>query len=384
MLAEVFQFLIYIPIEWLVGLQTRKVEIEKGACLLIRLDAIGDYVLFRNFVRAFKDSEKYRDVRVTLVGNQAWKDLALVLDEKYFDGYIWIDRNKFVWNIFYRYRKLKELRSNGWEYVISPRHSREAFFEDAIVRIVKGVHKIGTIGDLAIIRKWQQWFGNRYYTQLMVPRPGIMFEFGRNKEFFEWLLRGQTHINKPEITVGDYVAALPIKLPTHYVVVYIGGSAPFRKWSVANHAKVARYVADKYHSQIVLCGPMPSDDEDVKFADVFKGNYWDCLGKTTFNDLIGIIGGADLIISNETFIPHLAVGLGKKVVVISNGNHYGRFTPYPSEITNKYWGVYHPLIENMAHDYKCLSDTYGQGSRLNINAVVPSRVMAIVDVAMSA
>ena len=76
-------------------------KIKTKSILLIRLDSIGDYVLFRNYIEELKKNEKYKDYSITLLGNNVWKSLSIELDRKYVDSFIWLDRNKFNKNVFY-------------------------------------------------------------------------------------------------------------------------------------------------------------------------------------------------------------------------------------------------------------------------------------------
>ena len=76
-------------------------KIKTKSILLIRLDSIGDYVLFRNYIEELKKNEKYKDYSITLLGNNVWKSLSIELDRKYIDNFIWLDRNKFNKNVFY-------------------------------------------------------------------------------------------------------------------------------------------------------------------------------------------------------------------------------------------------------------------------------------------
>ena len=55
-------------------------DIRPNSLLLIRIDAIGDYILFRNYIEVLKNSAKYKDYKITLVGNIAWKSIAEELD----------------------------------------------------------------------------------------------------------------------------------------------------------------------------------------------------------------------------------------------------------------------------------------------------------------
>ncbi|MDW8465862.1 MAG: hypothetical protein RML35_06685 [Chloroherpetonaceae bacterium] len=61
--------------------------------LILRLDEIGDYVLFRNFLKEIRESERFKDYKITLCGNAAWKDLAEAFDKESVDEFIWISKS---------------------------------------------------------------------------------------------------------------------------------------------------------------------------------------------------------------------------------------------------------------------------------------------------
>jgi len=337
--------------------------------LLIRLDAIGDYVLFRNFIAELKKSEKYKNYSITLLGNSAWKSISEELDSEFIDKFIWIDRNKFNKNIVYRYKKLQEIVSDGYELVLSPVYSREFLVSDAIVKLVSAEEKIGSIGDLSNIRKWQKRISDKYYTRLIPAKDEIMFEFYRNKEFFENLLNTRLDIKKPHIELRK--KKIHFKLPeNNYAILFIGATDSYRKWGMENFAKVAKYLNERYGYEIVVCGG-PGDIKDVEeFERYFEGNFTNLVGKTSLVELLFVIYNGNLMISNETSAPHLAVALEMtNIFVISNGNHYGRFTPYPKEMTSSYHVIYHPEIEKDLDNYKKLSNSYGYGSTLDINDI---------------
>ena len=128
-------------------------EITHKSLVLIRLDAIGDYILFRNFIEIIKKSEKYKDYSITLIGNSAWKDLAEELDSEFINNFIWLDRTRFSKNLFYRYRKLKEISSNGYQTIISSVFSRTFFYDDNIVKLINAKEKIGSVSNTSNIDK---------------------------------------------------------------------------------------------------------------------------------------------------------------------------------------------------------------------------------------
>lgn len=355
-------------------------KIEPKSMLIIRLDAIGDYILFRNFIKILKENEKFKDYKITLLGNIAWKELAETLDSQEISHFIWLDRKNFARNPFYRNRKLKEITSQGYEILLSPVYSREFYFSDTIVKLITAKQKIGSSGDLSNIRKWQKKISDKFYTKLIPARNEIIFEFYRNKEFFEHFLQQIIPLKKPFIQIPNIT--LSLELPERYAVLFIGGSANFRKWDIENFAKVGFYLKEKYGYNIVICGAKSDLKDSERFKKIFKESYLVLVGKTTLIELLHIVKNAEIIISNETSVPHLTVALEKRVVVISNGNHFGRFTPYPRELTQKYFVVYHPKIEENLEDYRRLSNTYGYRSSLNINEITFDMVKVKIDEAL--
>lgn len=97
--------------------------------------AIGDYILFRNFIKVIKESERYKNYSFTLLGNKIWKDIAEEYDNEYIDKFIWIDTN----NSFKKSEWIKtlslllKLRNSGFETILIPNDTRN-WRTDFIVR----------------------------------------------------------------------------------------------------------------------------------------------------------------------------------------------------------------------------------------------------------
>ncbi len=66
---------------------------EKALCI-VRLDVVGDYLLTRNFFAPFK--EHYKDYKIVFIGNSILKDLSVIADSPYIDGFIFLDHS--IWN----------------------------------------------------------------------------------------------------------------------------------------------------------------------------------------------------------------------------------------------------------------------------------------------
>jgi ADP-heptose:LPS heptosyltransferase len=353
--------------------------IKKNHLLLIRLDGIGDYIIFRNFIEILKRSEKYKDYRITLIGDIAWKSLSEELDSDFVDEFIWIDRIKFGKKYLYRYKILQEITKKAYEVLISPTFSRNLFTTDWIVKLINANRKIGSIGDPSNITKWQKKIGDKYYTICLPAKDtGVMFEFYRNKEFFENLLKKRLEIDKPYIDIR-YIK-YDGELPNNYVLMFIGAGDSCRKWSVQKLVEVAKYINNNYDLNIVLAGGIDDIVDANTFDELYDGKIFNLVGKTSLMELLKVISKGKLLISNETSAPHFGVALANtSILVISNGNYFGRFAPYPKEISQNYHVIYHPEVEKYLDNYKKLSNSFSCGSRLDINEISIESVIKKID-----
>lgn len=341
--------------------------------LLVRLDAIGDYSLFHNFIAGVKQSDAYGDHRLTLLGNAVWKDLALALDQKGVDTFIWFDKRRFNLDMAYRFHFLKSLGSVAYDVVISPMQSRE-FFVDTIVSLVHADQKIGCVGDRANVPQRLRRIGDRFYTRLIPSDPKKRFEYDRNQAFFEVLLGEPAGTARPRMAIPN--GPIPIKLPERYTILFIGASAAWRKWRGDYFAALAEFLQHEYDDAIVLCGAASDADDAAWFKQCFRGECIDLVGKTTLVELLHVIKNAAFMVTNETSAPHFAAALGSPpMLVLSNGNHFGRFTPYPEQMAPHYHALYPPKIESKRSEYEQLCRDYGGGSDLDINGIAVSEAI---------
>jgi ADP-heptose:LPS heptosyltransferase len=351
-----------------IPLLNKKGKIIPKTIILIRLDAIGDYILFRNFIKILKNSEKYKNYKIILIGNIIWKDITETFDKEFINEFIWINVKKFTINPIYRYAILKKIIKKGCEIVINPTYSRVFYTDDNIVKLINAKEKIGSMGDLSNIKKWQRIISNKYYTKLLPTKNDIIFEFYRNKEFFDNLLNKNIRIIKPSLHLKE--EQITLNLPKKFSILFIGASSKFKKWEIRKFVAIGKFLKETFGYDIVLCGG-PTDLKDAKqFGNFADYEYLDLVSQTTLIEFINVIYKGSLMISNDTSAPHLAVSLNKtNIFVLYNGNHFGRFVPYPKEICQGYHPIYHPYIKENINDYKKISNRYTYKSELDINDI---------------
>lgn len=332
-------------------------NIQSNTLLLVRLDAIGDYVLFRNFIEILKKSNKYKKYKITLCGNIAWKDLAENYDKSFFDNFIWIDRRKFIRNPIYRFKRLRYISQYGFKVAIQPMYSREFYYGDTIIKASGAKERIGSEGDLSNITNQQKVISNKYYTVLVPVKKENIFEFYRNKEFFKYILEEKIKLNRPNFKINKEEFKTPIYKP--YIVIFPGAGSKDRRWQSYKFAEVADYVYKRYKYNIIIAGSKTDKilAEDIKNKSE-NLNIVDLTGRITLTQLVQIIKDTNILISNETCAVHIAAAVGAKAVCISKGFHFGRFDPYPKEIFNKIIYVYPDVIQKKIHNCEYLAEKY--------------------------
>ncbi len=98
--------------------------------LIIRLDDIGDYLLFRNQLQIYKRAARWSGHFITLVVKESWKELFTALDYDAVDDTIWVDKNEYLASAAYRMNIWERLRSKGFEIVIAPSCTRPLLLDD--------------------------------------------------------------------------------------------------------------------------------------------------------------------------------------------------------------------------------------------------------------
>ncbi len=286
-----------------------------------------------------------------------WKDLSENFDGTFIDNFIWIDRKKFIRNLIYRFKNLKLISKYGFEIAIQPTYSREFFYGDAVIKASGAKARIGSEGDLSNITKRQKKISDKYYTTLVPVKKENIFEFFRNKEFFEYILKKEIELSRPSFKLDKRLTKLPTN--KYYAIIFPGARSKYRQWPPNKFAEVADYVCKKYGYNIIIGG---SKADKILAEDIKKKsknlNIIDLTGRITLAQLVQIIKNAKMLISNETVAVHMAVAVGTKTICISTGFHFGRFNPYPIKIFNKAFYVYPQIIQKRIYDYEYLMGKY--------------------------
>lgn len=356
-------------------IQLTKRNIKGKTLLIIRLDSIGDYVLVQNFFNLIKQDSPYKNFSITLCGNITWKDLGEYCNRDAFDKFIWINKRKFKWNIPYKFRILKLIYQSGYEIAIETTFSREILFGDTIIKASKAKERIGSTGSPESYVKWKRnLFSDNYYTKLITQSDKNLFEFNRNKEFFEKLFHKKIELVKPSLNFDD----VKIQLPTdkEFLIVVPGAQEKARRWSEKNFSELIKHFLKEYQYDILLAGSSSEKSTIVKIIDgINSERVFDISGKTSLPQFGKIISMAKLLISNETSAVHFAAAVNTPFVCISNGQRFGRFMPYPAEMKINGTYIFPPKMEEHYFDKEYLIENFNMFLDLNINDIDISYVI---------
>ncbi|WP_298439775.1 glycosyltransferase family 9 protein [Geobacter sp.] len=355
-----------------------KLETREKTLLLVRVDLIGDYVVFRNFIEVIKNSRKYCDYAITLCGNVAWRELAETFDGEFVDNFIWIDRERLEKKLGYRFRVLREIARLGAGVAIQPTFSREFYHGDAIVRASRARERVGSVGDLSNSFRWQKLLADRYYTKLLPASPENLFEFHRSKEFFEQLLGEPIPLARPSIQItAERKRAFGAE---RLAVVFPGASGEAKRWHAGNFTEIAHHLSARHGFRVVIAGAAHDGDLARRIMAEAPDDAIDMTGKTTLSELAALLASARLLVSNDTSAVHLALAVDTRTVCVLTGSHFGRYAPYPPTVSDRLVCVYPQEIADIQANFAYLGEKYRNiSSPLDINSISVETVKKVID-----
>lgn len=314
---------------------------DPSRVLVVRNDSIGDYLLYRPWLRGLSATVRGRGQRLTLAANALWAPLAQAWDADLFDELLEVNFGRFASDLAYRAEILRAIGQQGFSEVIYPVHVREATAEN-FIRFLQAPVRVASQGA----HEATAWFAqlDAGYTRLLPSTERVLFEYDRNREFFE-------HWRPAEAAsaAADPAADPPLRLPATvraaarsaaatgpYVVLFAGASARQKRWPTRRFAQLARGLHQHFGHQyrLVLAG----SQADSRYARSIMQAAGPTVplhnhcGQTDLPGLAALVAGARLLISNDTAAAHLAAQAGTPCLVLLMGENYGKFFPYPPHL----------------------------------------------------
>ncbi len=284
----------------------------------MRLDAIGDYILFRNALHFIKQSERFRGYRISLLGNILWKDLAEGLDKDTIENFYWIRPADINTPTEYNIKNIllfARLKFQGFSAVLNPVHSRILTI-DEYIHSLKIPSRIASAGDNCNYQSDQKKVADNLYTEL-IPVPDISeFEYFRNVA----LVSGLTGIAPSEMKLKIEV---DVRATNDTIfIISPGAGHKYRRWPATDFATLINMLGSVYPMAFFyICGSAAdSEAAEIILANTSEYKVIDRCGNLTLVQLAELIKLSSLLIANESSAIHMAAALDTPAVCISNGN----------------------------------------------------------------
>jgi ADP-heptose:LPS heptosyltransferase len=350
---------------FILKLYYRKVEslqAQQGdfkSILLIKNDSIGDYIIFRNFIQHIKVSQKYQDFKLTLLTNQKLLPIVKELDNGFLDT-ILIYQSPLNQSLKDKLHYYKSFTPYNFSHIIHPTYSPDAGIQE-LIKFIPAKYKIVLDSDLSNQTTETKQYYDRFYTKKVKLDNAYLHEYKRYRLFFENVLAMSSNSNKPSINFQYELAK------QQQILICPGAQHAFRIWDLGRFAKLIELLEtlDARFQFLVVTGP----NEDHLFTGIqskckvnLKSYYI-----TSILELAKTIKQSQLVICNDSSAAHITVACNTKSVCISNGNHYERFIPYPSDMNVNQISLFpNSLIQQLAESN---TEAYYYGSKIDINEI---------------
>jgi ADP-heptose:LPS heptosyltransferase len=317
---------IVIYIIWIKTKQIFKKK-HRGNILIIKPDAIGDYIIFRNFLSIIAADEKYANHKITLVGNVIWKEFAQEFDAEIIDRFISINHktlNNDWTSVFNEVQKL------NYDISITFCYSR-AFLTDIIAFVASSASKIGLHGDsIRMNPNLKYIFDKTVYTDLINVPETLKTEFEFNKLLAEYVTKTKLNIVQPFLHLNNSKETFKFGINSSYVVFAPGAGVLNRQPNIDKLVKISSFVLEKYS----LC--FIGSFEDTKLVNEIINNVSfnktnkiiDLTGKVPLCEIPYVLNNSLCIICNDSAIYHMAMAINKPILCIAGGGHFNRFVKY--------------------------------------------------------
>lgn len=312
--------------------------------LIVKLDAIGDFVLWLDVAKELRTIYPPHIYRIVLLGNQSWTDLAKAV--MYFDEVWPIDRTLFFRRPKHCLKMLDKLLDTHFDVVLHPVLSREFLFGDLFVHASNSKQRIGMQGDTTNLSRWQKYLGDRCYTDLVSAATENAGELERNAQLLRWL--GITDFTSGIPDIRELSVLPPMQLPADYYVVIPGASVSSRVWPSANFSALIDKIYKQTGLTAVVCGGTAEKDIGRFIERGTSVPLVNLITHTSLLELVATISKAHFLVGNETGAVHLAAALRVPSVCILGGGHFGRFIPYSQNSEN-----IRQLVTPVFHKMEC-------------------------------
>lgn len=318
---------------------------DKDKILIIRVDGIGDFFIFIESIKKLKNF--YNNKKIGIIASE--DIIKYALEKKLCDYGIVLDTIKYQYNFIYRFLKNIEILRRNIYITINPISSRTTTI-DNLVNITKAPEKIGIKGCYANQTRQEQEALDFIYTKLFTLEPNNANESDRNNSFLEFLGLKNNQISAMKTSTD--------KKDKKIIIIGPCTGRKYRQWGEFKYIELIKKLSEIENLQIILVG----SKEDKKTCNKIKKHLDrivkidDQSGCLSLSQLEERIKKADLVISGETSLTHIAAYVNTQSVCIVGGGHFGRFVPYGKNNLRNYLApiIVHEPMSCFGCNWNCI------------------------------
>jgi len=301
---------------------------RRHGVLVVRMDGIGDMVLFRGSLDHYADALGVEQDDITVLGCDSWAPIA----GQVFAGYrvIPINERRYAKRLFYRLKVSIMVRRQAPMIAVCDQYFRRAMMADSLMWVSGAPRMVMSVPYVSErTRAEYSWYMSQVETIIDTGLYPI-HEVVRHTKFVSTLAGRDIVPAPPRIDWSQRPS--PVGPGNPYVVLNPGSSEYGRRWPLAQYGALAeRLLAAGY--RVVFVGAPGEDPDPAVFGPLReRPGMIDLAERTSVPELMDVMNGATGVVSNDTGPAHLAIALGTPTVVIVGGGHFGCFVPYPEGI----------------------------------------------------
>ena len=230
-----------------------------------------------------------------------------------------VDREKYKFNILYRYRIIFLIRKLRLEKIYNLNKGRR-IIDDQLTILSGSKEKIALSYCGKNFKKYFKYQIDKYYTDIL----NAANENEINK--INTLLNikdaeKNNRINKLYFSRNDCASSICSSM--NYVVICPFSSSKFREWPIENYINIISWIIKNFSYDIILIGTT-----NAKINLIPNNRVVNLINLTTLEQAANILENAKLFIGNDSGLAHVSKALNKKRIILMGGGSYSHYFPY--------------------------------------------------------
>jgi ADP-heptose:LPS heptosyltransferase len=297
--------------------------------LLIKLDAIGDFVLFTSVLPHIR--QLYKHAHLTLLVQEQVRSFADV--SPYVDEVLSIDLASFHSRKSYQREILEHIRVRQFDMMINAMYTR-TIDSDEVVAYVRSYIRIGFQSLDKDGNERIRTINESLYTHLIPTDQEWKHELERYKVLLNYLgYSSQPLVPELWITQHDIdrcielLGEIGLNQDDRFVTIFPGAGLEMRHWQAEKFAAVADKLIEEHNVAILVVGGYRDRDIASKVIQKMQNPCRSLVERTTLRELAAVLWLSSMYLGNETSGMHIAATIGTPLVALYGGGHWSRFNP---------------------------------------------------------